>query len=336
MPVLYIEEQGSIVRKRGERVIVQKKGELLLDLPLRNVESVSVFGNVQVTTQALSELLDRGIPVAIYTRHGRLKGTVVPECSKAMPLRIAQYRAALDPARALEFARALVRAKLAGAAAVVRDYRRNYPDEEFGLVLDELCDGAERAMEAATHAELLGMEGAGAASYFRAFSLMNRSELPFATRERHPAPDPINALLSLGYTFVMKEIRSAVEGAGLEPHLGFLHQVDYGRPSLALDLMEPFRAVLVDRLVLRLVNERILQAEDFARRVSGPLSGSVILMPESFRRFVAKYEEAMSCPRAGAPEGMRSEVRNQTERLAAALRDGTRFEPYLEASACCT
>ena len=159
---------------------------------------------------------------------------------------------------------------------------------------------------------------------------MNRSELPFDGRRKHPAPDPINGLLSLGYTLVMNEIRAVAEGVGLEPHLGFLHRVDYGRPSLALDLLEAFRAPAVDRLTLRLVNERMLTGADFGRRVEGGTAGSVILLPDSFRRYLEAYEAAVTEAREGAPQGMRHAWRADVERLAAAIREGGAFAPYGE------
>src|SRR5438270_681634 len=112
MAVIYVREQGSVIRKRGGRILVEKEHETLLEIPLRMTESVAVFGNVQVTTQALSELLDRGIPLALYTRHGRLKGHLTPDTSKNVPLRVAQYRTALDEAAALGIAKELVMAKL--------------------------------------------------------------------------------------------------------------------------------------------------------------------------------------------------------------------------------
>jgi CRISPR-associated protein Cas1 len=145
-------------------------------------------------------------------------------------------------------AKALVRAKLWNSDALVADYRSNHPSTELDALAGALLRSADQVVAAANLSELLGYEGSGTAAYFAGFSLMNRSELPFDGRAKHPPPDPVNALLSLGYTMLMNEIRSLVEGAGLEPHLGFLHRADYGRPSLALDLLEPFRSVFVDRL----------------------------------------------------------------------------------------
>ncbi len=153
MAVIYVKEQGAIVRKRGSRLLVEKEAETLLEIPLRQTDSVAVFGNVQVTTQALSELLDHGIPLALYTRNGRLKGHLAPEMSKNVTLRIAQYRAALDPARSLEIAKALVVVKLANSAALVAEYRGNYPSEalaQAGRALEQAAAGAGRKVRKTT------------------------------------------------------------------------------------------------------------------------------------------------------------------------------------------
>lgn len=330
MAVVYVREQGAIVRKHCARMLVEKDGEALLEIPLGKTDSVAVFGNVQVTTQALSELLERGIPLALYTRNGRLKGHLAPALSKNVPLRLAQYRMTVDEAASLRIARAVVRAKLLNSAALAGDYRAHYPSAALAEVQDALGGLAGKAAGAGTHAELLGYEGSGAAAYFRAFAGMNRSDLPFEGREKYPATDPINALLSLGYTLVMNELRGLVEGMGLEPHLGFLHRAEYGRPSLALDLLEPFRSVLVDRLALRLVNERVLTGEDFGRRAGGARAGGVVLLPEPFRKYLEMYEGAMNEPRRAAPEGMRAAVRADAEKLAGAVREGGEFRPYVE------
>ncbi len=330
MAVVYVKEQGAIIRKRGGRILVEKDDAHLLEIPLRQTDSVAVFGNVQVTTQALSELLDRGIPLALYTRHGRLKGHLVPDLSKNVPLRVAQYRTALDEAASLAIAKAVVRAKVRNAGKLLADYRRNYPSDVLAAACEAVRHACDHVAAAASHPELLGLEGSAAAAYFGAFPEMNRSDLPFDGRRKHPATDPINGLLSLGYTMAMNEIRALVEGVGMEPHLGFLHKVDYGRPSLALDLLEAFRSPLVDRLTLRLVNEKILTGVDFAQRVTGGMAGSVILLPDSLRRYLEAYEAAVIEPRERAPRGLRKAWQDDAERLAVAIRDGGVFAPYCE------
>ncbi len=330
MPVVYVREQGSIIRKRGGRLLVEKDGTTLREIPVRQIDAIAVFGNVQVTTQAMSEALERGVPFAFYTRYGRLKGRLAPEWSKNVVLRLAQYRAAADPARRLELARPIVAAKLRNCAAVLGDYRSNYPSQELAEAEAALEEGAEAAGACTSLEELLGREGAAAASYFTAFGKLNRSALPFDGRRKRPAPDPINALLSLGYTMVMNELRGLAEGLGMEPHIGFLHAPDYGRPSLALDLLEPFRAPVVDRLTLHLVNRRVLTEADFGRRVGGGEAGSVVLTPAAFTRYLEAYEAAMLEPRKSAPAGMRAALSDEVEKLAGALRSGGEFGPFQE------
>ena len=332
MAVVYVREQRSIVRKHLGRIVVEKEGKQLLEIPLRQTDSVAVFGDVQVTTQALGELLDQGIPLAIYTRNGRLKGHLATEVSKNVLLRVAQYKLALDDSAALGMAKAIVRAKLLNSAKLLADYREHYPSEELAAACKTLRKLADEAGAARDHAALLGYEGSGAAAYFAAFARLNRSGLKFEGRRKHPPRDPVNGLLSLGYTLALNEIRSLVEGAGMEPHVGFLHRVDYGRPSLALDLLEAFRAPLVDRLTLKLINERMVTEFDFATRVSGPGAGSLVLAPEPFRKYLEAYETAVGTAREKATAGMREEWRGEVERLAGAIREGTRFAPYCEAA----
>ena len=336
MPVIYVKEQGAAIHKRGGRILVEKDEKTLVEIPLRQTESVAVFGNVQITTQALSEFFERGIPVAFYTRHGRLKGHVTPALSKNVGLRLAQYRTSLDDAASLGIARSIVRAKLLNSAALIDDWRAHYPSELLARKAESLRRAAEETSGSLAHAELMGREGAGAAAYFGAFAEMNRSELPFQGRQKHPPPDPINALLSLGYTMLLNELRGLAEGAGLEPHLGFLHRVDYGRPSLALDLLEPFRSIVVDRLTLTLVNERVFTAEHFASRVTGPYRGSVVLMPDDFHRYLEHYEKALNAPRVSAPEGMRNALGREIEKIRGTLVEGRAFEPFLEEAKCST
>jgi CRISPR-associated protein Cas1 len=254
----------------------------------------------------------------------------VPAISKNVQLRVAQYHTAMDGAASLCLAKAVVQAKLRNAGRLLADYRSHYPSDALASACEAMHREAESAAGAKDNSELLGYEGAAAATYFGAFAEMNRSDLPFDGRRKHPATDPINGLLSLGYTLAMNEIRAVVEGAGMEPHLGFLHQVDYGRPSLALDLLEPFRSPLVDRLTLRLVNERMLTGADFGTRVAGTVEGGVILLPEAFKKYLESYEAAVTEARERAPKGLRNAWRADVEKLAVAIRDGAGFAPYCE------
>jgi CRISPR-associated protein Cas1 len=253
------------------------------------------------------------------------RGSLEPPRGKNIDLRIAQFETFRDHARALAFARATVAAKIANGAAVLDLYRRH---NEAGADFDERrkgLDGSAAACEAAQEiAALDGVEGSAAREYFGLLMEFNKSEMAWPGRLKHPAPDPLNALLSLTYTLLMNEFTALLEGAGLDPYLGYLHQVDYGRPSLALDVMEPFRHPVADRLVLTLVNKRVLEAGDFQ---SGGEGHGVFLSPKPMRRYFEEYERWMLAKKEGGT-GFREALRHEVEKLSHALREREAFPPW--------
>jgi len=331
MATLYITEQGSILRKTGDRIIVEKDEQALLDVPCHKVDAVLIFGAVQVTIQALSELLEHGIELALFTRHGRLKGQLTPIKSKNIVLRMAQFERARDPAFVLQTARALVRAKIGNAMTVLRRFAYNHPEQKSALDievarLETHLASIDRVQELAA---LNGLEGIAGRAYFAGLAQMVLADLLFPGRRRRPAPDPINALLSFGYTLIGNELHSLLDGMGFDPYLGFLHQIDYGRPSLALDLLEEFRHPLVDRLTLTLINKRILQEADFAL---DPASGSMYLTPEAMKVYFRHFERWMLEERIDSPDGQKLGFRRvfqlQAQRMADAVRTGAVYQPF--------
>lgn len=222
-------------------------------------------------------------------------------------------------------------AKLAHCLQLVTGYRKNYPDARLARAEQQLELAARQAGRAASLRELLGCEGRAAALYFRTLALLNRSGLAFAGRRRRPPPDPINALLSLGYTLAATELLALAEARGLDPYLGFLHQPRSGRPSLSLDLLEPFRAALVDRLTLRLVNGRMLTAGDFSPHTDEAGRTGVRLTPDGLRRYLRHYGEALTEPRRPGATSLREEMIRQVDRLAQALTSGGELIPFREA-----
>lgn len=324
---LYLTEQGSILRKSGDRLLVEKEDAISLDVPYHKLETVLLFGNVQVTTQAMGELLEKGVNLSLFSRQGQYRGSLSPPRGKNIDLRIGQYEAFRDHARALTVARAVVAAKIANGVAVLELYRR-HTDKQLSPDFDErkaaLSMQVNSCGAAADIASLDGMEGSAAREYFGLVMQFNRSGLAWRGRVKHPASDPLNALLSLTYTLLMNEFAAMLEGAGLDPYLGFLHQVDYGRPSLALDLMEPFRHPVADRLVLTLVNKQMVDEADF--QSGGPGHG-MFLTPKAMKRFFAEYEQWM-LRKAEGRTSFRECVRSEVESFCAALRAGAAFEPW--------
>lgn len=323
MGPLYVVEQGAVVQREGERVVVRKDGQLLLSVPVFKLDSVVVFGGVQLTTQVLALLLTNGVEVSFMSTDGRLKGRLMPAESRNVHLRLQQYGCYHDPGFRLRLGRAVVRGKLLNARAVVLRYVRNHPDVSLDDPLRSLEDALARVDQASDLDSLRGIEGRGAAAYFTAFARMVRGELSFSGRSRRPPGDPVNALLSLGYTLITQELFGAVAARGFDPYLGFYHDVRYGRPALALDLVEEFRAPVVDRLVLALVNRRMFGPEDFEEGEEG----GVLLTKDALRRFLAAYEERLAGPTPqGTEGGWRAVFRQQVGRLVQAVRWGEAYE----------
>jgi len=319
MAFLYLTQQGARLRKSGDRLLVENDEEIVLDTPYHKLDHVLVFGNVQVTTQALGELLEKGVPVSLFSRQGNFRGAVVPPAGKNVLLRIHQFQAFADAGRALAIAREIVAVKIENGAAVLARLgaRTGGPAPDFAAE-------AARARTASTVAELDGIEGAAARRYFDAAMAHNRSEFVWNGRNRHPPTDGLNALLSLAYTLLTHEASALLEGLGLDPCLGFLHQVDYGRPSLALDLVESFRQPVADRFVLQLVNRRVIGPEDVSKRQAG---AGVFLKPPALIRFFECYEKWVLNRPPGQPS-FRDRLHHAAEALLVALREGADYAPY--------
>jgi CRISPR-associated protein Cas1 len=267
--VLYVQEPGSHVGKRSEHLIVRKDGKEITRVPMHAIRQLVVFGNVQVSTQALETLATNEIPVAYLTGYGRFIGTFAPSMPKNVGLREAQFRRFADAAECLLLSKAVVRGKLINQRALLMRSLRGDgdrgSDEPSAQALAELI---RRLDGVASLESLLGMEGQGAALYFGAFGRFLRKQPPgrgfeFTSRNRRPPRDPVNALLSFAYAMLTKDCFAAVSTVGFDPYKGFFHSNRHGKPSLALDLMEEFRPVIADSVVLTLINNEMLTPTDF-------------------------------------------------------------------------
>ncbi len=267
--MLYLQEPGSHVGKRSEHLVVRKDGEELAKVPMHAVRQVCVFGNVQVSTQALQTLAENDVPVAYLTGHGKFVGAFVPAVPKNVGLREAQFRKFADPAECLALAKAVVRAKLVNQRALLMRCLRGDGDRGSDeLAAQGLSDAVVKLDGAASVESVLGLEGTGASWYFGEFGRFLKAQPPgrgfdFAARNRRPPRDPVNALLSFAYAMLAKDCFSAVCAVGFDPYKGFFHSNKHGKPSLALDLMEEFRPVIADSVVLTLVNNEMLTPADF-------------------------------------------------------------------------
>jgi CRISPR-associated protein Cas1 len=236
MRVLYVVEQGAVLRRAGELLLVERDRETLARVPLLRLQLVLLFGNVHVTTPTLATLLERGIELVLLTADGEYRGRLVGPESGSAELRVRQLEAARDEGFALELARRFVRGKLRNQGVLLLRELDEHPD--LRSALDALRDALLRASRAGGLGGLLASEGYGSGAYFTALAQLLPASLGFSGRQRRPPPDPVNALLSLGYTLLTQRAVSALRAVGLDPSVGFLHQFRPGRPSLALDLLE--------------------------------------------------------------------------------------------------
>jgi CRISPR-associated protein Cas1 len=332
MANLYITEQGAVLRKTGDRLIVQKEDETLLDIPCCKVDAVLIFGNVQFTTQAVHELFEHGIEMAILTRTGRLIGHITSPATKNIELRVEQFKKYGDEGFKFNFSKTIVRGKIMNSLQALRSFSYNHPEVDLN---DEIggMERVEKNLDQQSTVEALnGVEGTAARYYFSGFSKMILGGFVFDGRRKHPAPDPINALLSLGYTMVFNEISSLLDGLGFDPYLGYYHKVDYGRPSLASDLLEEFRAPVADRLTLRLINDKMLSLEDF---YSNPHGEGIYLKREALKKYFAEYEDYINRefphPETKDRTSFRKCLRIQIEKLARCVKGEKDYLPfYLE------
>ena len=327
MPFAYVTEQGASVHKEGRTLVVKKDGQQLAEWELVHLKALCLIGRVHLTTPAVQVLLKEGIETAFMTHTGRLLGQLTPPQARNVELRMAQYRHYEDAGARMVLARKIVHAKVANAEAILSRFARNHPEADLSPIIADLKPLHRGIDDAADLNALMGAEGMAARIYFQGLSRMCRGELTFSGRSSRPPRDPVNALLSLGYTFLVNELSSLLDAIGFDPYIGILHGVAYGRPSLALDLVEPFRHAVIDRFVLSLVNNRVVRPDDFEQEDGDE---GVRLTRPAFHTFIRHYEKTMLRKRPNPfGEGqtdVRQIVRRQAEQLAATL---TRGEPFV-------
>lgn len=321
MAFLYLTEQGAKVSQTGNRIIITKDDIKLADIPLMKVDAVLLYGNIQISTQALRCLLDKGIDTVFFNFYGKLFGALVPPRSKNIALRIRHYEKARNQGVALNLAKQLVRTKISNMNTVLTTHLKNYSDSEVSAAVKKLHEGAGKTEFKQKAQNLLGIEGSATVCYYNAFRKMFRSEIKFNGRNRHPPIDEVNALMSYTYAILGNEMTMLLNALGLDPYLGFYHGIQYGRPSLAMDMLEPFRPVC-DRFVLNLVNLKIIQKDDFERR-----DGGVFLKDESKKKYFTAYDQFIN--KAGAGGSIRENLRRQAESLIQFILDKAPFKPYL-------
>lgn len=286
---LYVQEQGAAISKKNEELEIRVEGEVVSRVKLLDVSSVSLFGNVQITTQTVHELLRRDISVAYFSTGGWFQGLLSGMPHRNIELRIKQYKKASEPDHSIRAARFFIYGKMRNSRTLLRRNAKN----DVTLALRKLSDLSKSVLKAKDKNQLLGIEGSGARVYFQHFKDMIKASnlqggFDFSSRNRRPPKDPVNALLSFNYALLTREVSTILLKVGFDPYLGFLHSHKYGSPALALDLMEEFRPIIGDSVVINMLNTGEIDESDFVTR-----GGAVALSSLGRKKAIKAYERRM-------------------------------------------
>jgi CRISPR-associated protein Cas1 len=289
MGTVYVRQNDAFIGKVDERLHVRFEKKTILDVPLIKVDGVVVLGRATISPATINELLERQIPLTFLTETGRYLGRLEPEVTKNLFLRKAQWQAAGESEQAIHVVQGFVRGKLKNYRSILVRRQRDSSDIDLSPAIQRLEHAIAPIDKTHSIDSLRGLEGSGSAAYFGCFNqLIRAEEFEFTNRVRRPPTDAVNSLLSFGYSLLRHDIQSATNIVGFDPYLGYLHCERYGRPSLALDLMEEFRPLVVDAVVLSSINKRFLTPGDF---VTEPLSDAVSLTDEGRKTFLRLYAE---------------------------------------------
>jgi len=286
---LYITRQETYLHKERETIVIKQGDTKIGQFPSLALDNIHCFGRVSVSPFLMGYLAEQNIGLSFYTDYGRFLARMQgPETGNVL-LRRTQYRWADDPDKSLSVARLMIAAKIANCRKTLqRDIRNHGEHPELKQAVAKLASSLRHVKQATGLENLMGMEGDAANTYFSTLQSRIRAKgFRFNGRIRRPPTDPVNALLSFAYTMITQDCVSALQGIGLDPYVGFLHQDRPGRPGLALDLIEEFRAGWADLLVLTLINRQQLKPKDFVQEASG----AVRLSDEGRKIFLMHYQE---------------------------------------------
>jgi CRISPR-associated protein Cas1 len=321
MAVLYLTRPGTSLGAESRTFVLRRDGRVLERAPALDVENIVVLGPAHLTSDALRLCYERSIELVVAS-HGCRAVSRLGASETGLRLRAAQYRRFDDVDFAQRMAQAIVTAKLVNSRYLLA---RGRTGESLKRVLPLLDRVLHLVTNGTSVDRLRGLEGRGSAIHFSGLRDRFNPEFGFKGRNRRPPRDPANAMLSFAYTLLTAEATAAVAAAGLEPALGFLHRPRNGRPALALDLVEQFRAPVADSLCLRVSGLRIVQPSDFRM-----IDGGVIMSPAARRRFIAAFEQKLVAPlkHAGPVSCLRESIRAQAQQLARCVQTGEDYHGY--------
>lgn len=303
---LYVTLPDAYLALDGENVVIQKSGNEIRRIPLHNLDGIVAFGYTGASPALMGACAERGVALTFLTMHGRFLARVSGMERGNVVLRKTQYRISEDEAESIKIARNFITGKLFNSRWVleraVRDYALRLDTDKLRQISTSLAESIRMVQNAKSFEEIRGIEGEAATQYFSALDdliLQQKERFFFQSRNRRPPMDNVNAMISFVYTLLAHDTAAALETVGLDPYVGFLHRDRPGRASLALDLMEEFRAVLADRFVLTLINTRQVNGSGFVRKEDG-----AVLMDDDTRKIILtawqkKKQEEITHPLLG-------------------------------------
>lgn len=330
MTVVYVREQGAMVRKDNQQLKVMLAKRELLKIPIGDLERLVLMGNVQITTQAVAFLVREGIPVVLMTANGGHVVDIAQEGSRQALLRHLQLRLCDDEARSLAIAREIVLGKINNQRVLLQ----HRGDRHAGVMasvqgMAQMFQSAEQTNDIE---QLRGYEGKAAAYYFEAVKAFFHPDWGFRARQYYPPPDPANALLSLAYTLLLKDVEAKIRWVGLDPYLGFFHALGYDRPGLALDVMEEFRPAVADVVVLGLVDGGYLTLDDFewTNKAEMPVRMSKQAVKVLVEAYESRMAEKIYHPLANGQTDYRRAIELQVRQVAHIVRgDQDTYHPLV-------
>jgi len=291
---LFVTTQGAYLAKEGETIVVKLEKEIRLRLPVHTIGGIVCFGNVSCSPFLMGFCAENDVGISFLTERGRFLARVQGPVSGNVLLRREQYRKADDMQASADIARAVLIGKIGNSRTVLQRALRDHADkidaEKVGFAVKRLNNYLEQLSKNRPLDEVRGCEGDAAHIYFSVFDnliVVQKEDFSFQERNRRPPLDNVNALLSFIYTLLVHDVRSALEGVGLDPAVGFLHRDRPGRPGLALDMMEEFRSFLADRLTLSLINLRQVQGKGFNKSDAG----AVLMTDDTRKTVLVAYQE---------------------------------------------
>lgn len=334
---LFVTTQGAYLNKEGESLVVKIEQEARFRVPVHTISGIICFGAVSMSPFLMHHCAENNVAVSFLTEYGKFLARIQGPVSGNVLLRREQYRRADDALCSSDIARSFLAGKLANARTVLLRVLRDHPEKADNSVIghaeNRLAQYLHRLKKSHSAESLRGIEGEAAASYFSAFPQLITSgdiSFTFTGRSRRPPLDSVNALLSFTYTLLVHDCRSALEGVGLDPCVGFLHTDRPGRPSLALDMMEEFRACLADRLVLSLINRRQIRPADFRDAGSGAIMMTDDARKEILTSWQKRKQEEITHPWLGEKVAVGLLPHIQAQLLARHLRgDLDAYPPFI-------